>query len=114
FETHEKTGALRRPIVPAHCRSNGHIYYVLLPTAGAQLSTLASLRVRGIDAVFHYVPLHSSPAGRRFGRASGTLAVTDDLPQRLIRLPLWAGMPEDHVDQVTSAIEQALTRVNPT
>jgi dTDP-4-amino-4,6-dideoxygalactose transaminase len=106
----ESAGALRRPVVPAHCRSNGHIYYVLMPTAAAQTSTLSSLRSSGIDAVFHYVPLHSSPAGQRFGRASGDLAVTDDLPQRLIRLPLWAGMADDDVDLVVGAIEHALTR----
>ncbi|HET9830910.1 MAG TPA: DegT/DnrJ/EryC1/StrS family aminotransferase, partial [Vicinamibacterales bacterium] len=111
LERFERAGALRRPGVPEQCRSNGHIYYVLLPTAAAQASMLAALRSNGIDAVFHYVPLHSSPAGRRFGRASGPLAVTEDLPQRLIRLPLWAGMPDDHVDQVVDAIEQAMTHV---
>jgi len=109
LEKLEHADALRRPVVPEHCRSNGHIYYVLLPTAAAQTSMLASLRSNGIDAVFHYVPLHSSPAGRRFGRASGALAVTDDLSQRLIRLPLWTGMSDDQVDQVVEAIGQAVT-----
>jgi dTDP-4-amino-4,6-dideoxygalactose transaminase len=107
----EDAGALRRPRVPEHCQSNGHIYYILLPTQAAQTAVLAALRQYGIDAVFHYVPLHSSPAGRRFGRASGPLAVTEDLPQRLIRLPLWAGMADTDVDQVVEAVEQALTRI---
>jgi len=106
----ERAGALRRPVEPPHCQSNGHLYYVLLPTAAAQTLMLASLRRSGIDAVFHYVPLHSSPAGRRFGRASGDLPITEDLPQRLIRLPMWAGMSDDHVDQVVSAIQEAWSR----
>jgi dTDP-4-amino-4,6-dideoxygalactose transaminase len=112
FERYEQAGALKRPIVPDHCASNGHIYYILLPTAAAQAAMLASLRKNGIDAVFHYVPLHTAPAGRRFGRTSGTLPITEDLPQRLIRLPLWADMPDDHVDQVVEAVEQALTQVH--
>lgn len=110
LEKLEHVGALRRPIVPEHCRSNGHIYYVLLPTAAAQVSVLEALRTSGIDAVFHYVPLHTSPAGRRFGRASGPLDVTEDLPQRLIRLPLWAAMSDDHVDQVVETIEHAMAQ----
>jgi dTDP-4-amino-4,6-dideoxygalactose transaminase len=108
----ERSGALRRPVIPEHCRSNGHIYYVLLPTAAAQASMLASLRNRGIDAVFHYVPLHSSPAGRRFGRTSGALAVTDDLWQRLIRLPLWSGMTDEALDEVVGAVEQSLSELS--
>src|SRR5215831_17944473 len=109
LEPLEASGALRRPIVPSDCRSNGHIYYVLMPTAAAQASMLASLRASGIDAVFHYVPLHSSPAGRRFGRVSESLTVTDDVSQRLIRLPLWAGMSDDDVGVVVEGIQQALT-----
>jgi dTDP-4-amino-4,6-dideoxygalactose transaminase len=113
FEALERSGALRRPVVPEHCRANGHIYYVLLPTAAAQTSMLATLRSQGIDAVFHYVPLHSAPAGLRFGRVSGNLAVTDDLSHRLIRLPLWAGMSDDQIDEIIEAVHQALTQVSP-
>jgi len=110
FESLEQAGALRRPIVPVQCQSNGHIYYLLLPTAAMQTAVLASLTNDGISAVFHYVPLHSSPAGRRFARTSGELPVTDDVSKRLIRLPLWAGMSDEDVDQVVGAIEHALTR----
>jgi dTDP-4-amino-4,6-dideoxygalactose transaminase len=112
LEKLEQVGALRRPIVPEHCRSNGHIYYVLLPTAAAQVSMLAALRTSGVDAVFHYVPLHNSPAGRRFGRACGALEVTEDVPQRLIRLPLWSGMTNSHVDEVVEAIEHAMAQTS--
>ena len=55
----------------------------------------SDLNARGVNAVFHYVPLHSSPAGQRYGRAAGSMSVTDDCSARLIRLPLWVGMPEE-------------------
>ncbi len=107
LEPLERSGVLRRPVVSEDCRSNGHIYYVLLPTAAAQSAMRVRLQTRGIDVVFHYVPLHSSPAGQRFGRVSGSLPVTEDVWQRLLRLPLWAGMVEADVDQVVAAIEEA-------
>ena len=64
---------VRRPMVPAHCEHNGHLYYLLLPDRGRRDALMAALRARGIGAPFHYIPLHSSEAGRRFGRAAGLL-----------------------------------------
>jgi dTDP-4-amino-4,6-dideoxygalactose transaminase len=58
--------------------------------------------------VFHYVPLHTSPAGRRFGRASGTLGTTDQVSERLLRLPLWIGMEQSTVDHITDELTRAL------
>ena len=104
----EQAGALRRPIVPNGCSHNAHIYYALMPTAAARDAVLSTLRSAGVDVVFHYVPLHSSPAGRRFGRVSGTLDVTDDLSSRLIRLPLWWGMRDEDVDQVVDTVRAAV------
>ena len=108
FADLERAGTLRRPIVPEGCRHNGHIYYVLLQTAAARTAARESMRAAGIDAVFHYVPLHSSPAGRRFGRASGGLDVTSDMSARLIRLPLWSGMTDADGDHVVEAIRTAM------
>ena len=104
----EQIGVVRRPIIPAGCRHNAHIYYVLLQSAAARDAALTSLRASGIDAVFHYVPLHSSPAGRRFGRVSDRLDVTDDASARLIRLPLWSGMTDADVDAVVAALRSAV------
>lgn len=59
-------------------------------------------------AVFHYVPLHSSPAGQRFGRTTGSLAVTDSASARLLRLPLWVGMTDDHVAHVIESVHRVL------
>lgn len=87
---------IRRPIVPAHCEHNGHLYYLLLPDPRSRDALIAALRERGIGAPFHYIPLHSSAAGQRFGRAVGPLSHTDDVSQRMIRLPLWDGIGDDH------------------
>jgi dTDP-4-amino-4,6-dideoxygalactose transaminase len=110
FESLERDGVLRRPIVPPHCRHNAHIYYVLLPSPDTRTAVLASVRAAGIDAVFHYVPLHSSPAGRRFGRASGDLPVTANAADRLIRLPMWLGMTDEQIEFVVDGV-RAATRV---
>lgn len=91
-----------RPVVPERCSHNAHMYYLLLSERPARDAFIAGLADRGVQAVFHYVPLHSSPAGRRFGRTAGSLAVTDSVSARLVRLPLWAGMPRGHVDTVVT------------
>ena len=99
---HEKR--LRRPIIPQSCRSNAHIYYVLMNSAEARTQVLRSTKDAGIGTTFHYVPLHSAPAGRKFARTHGELPVTDDLSARMVRLPLWAGMPDADVEAVVEAV----------
>jgi dTDP-4-amino-4,6-dideoxygalactose transaminase len=94
FEEAEAEGLMRRPIVPPHCQANAHIYNILLPSAGARDRLLAYLESEGIGAVFHYVPLHSAPAGRRFGRAHGSMTFTDRAGSCLLRMPLWIGLAE--------------------
>ncbi|MBB5400575.1 dTDP-4-amino-4,6-dideoxygalactose transaminase [Paraburkholderia youngii] len=103
LEPFEAKGMLRRPIVPEHCQHNAHMYYVLVESLNERQRILERLRQNGIDAVFHYVPLHSSPAGLRYGRTHGSLAVTESQANRLIRLPLWLGMTEADQQQVTRA-----------
>ena len=76
FEPLERRGLLRRPIIPEGCSHNAHMYYVLLAPGHDRAAVLAALLNEGIQAVFHYVPLHDSPAGRRYGRANGGLTVT--------------------------------------
>ena len=88
----EASGRLRRPIVPDECRHNGHMYYVLLPEAAQRQVVIGALAAAGIQAAFHYVPLHSSPAGEKFGRSHGDMTVTDDIWQRIVRLPLSPGL----------------------
>jgi dTDP-4-amino-4,6-dideoxygalactose transaminase len=108
FAELEERGAVRRPIVPAGCEHNAHMYYLLARDEAERDAVIAHLAARSIQAVFHYVPLHSSPAGQRYGRAAGSLARTESAAGRLLRLPLWVGMTEDDVDRVATEVEAAL------
>jgi dTDP-4-amino-4,6-dideoxygalactose transaminase len=108
LQSMERAGRLRRPIIPAECTHNGHIYHVIAPTAEARTRALNGLAERDVNAVSHYVPLHSSPAGLRLGRVNGPLPVTDDLAARLIRLPLHAKLDPATQDRVVEAIDAVL------
>ena len=109
FADAEREGLLRRPVVPSGARHSAHLYYLLLPTEQRRDHLLAELARQKIDAFFHYVPLHSSPAGLRYGRAADGLLVTDDISRRLLRLPLWVGMSEEQVDAVVAAVSRILS-----
>jgi dTDP-4-amino-4,6-dideoxygalactose transaminase len=104
----EAAGYLRRPIVPADCGHNAHLFYVIFRRGVDQQTVLAGLKARGVDAVFHFQPLHSSPAGRRFGRACGSMAVSDHVASHLIRLPLWMGITPAAQEQVIAALTEVL------
>lgn len=104
----EKQGLIRRPIVPADCQHNAHMYYVLLAPEINRQTVLAELKRNDIHAVFHYVPLHSSPAGERYGRTHGTMDITDTLSERLLRLPLWVGLSTSQQDRIIKTLTQAV------
>lgn len=106
-EPHERAGRLRRPIVPTHCGHNAHMYYLLLPSLEHRTRFISAMKQAGVGTVFHYIPLHSSPAGLRFSRGNGTLDVTANISDRLVRLPLWVGLGEQ-IDCVLYAAEEAL------
>ena len=103
----EKAGKLRRPVVPAHCAHNAHMYYILLPDLEHRTAFIDKLRKVGINSVFHYIPLHSAPAGQHLGRSHGELHVTNDISERLVRLPLWVGL-EEHQTEVIQHVMAAL------
>jgi dTDP-4-amino-4,6-dideoxygalactose transaminase len=102
FASLEKAGKVRRPVVPRECVHNAHMYYLLLPNLASRTVFIERLKSKGIHTVFHYIPLHSSPTGRQAGRTHGALDVTNDLSDRLIRLPLWVGLEQEfhHVLQM--------------
>jgi dTDP-4-amino-4,6-dideoxygalactose transaminase len=91
----ERTERARRPVVPNHCTHNGHIYYLLLRGRARRDELIANLSADGILAPFHYIPLHSAPAGRRYCKVSGALDVTDQASECLIRLPLFVELGRD-------------------
>ncbi len=92
LEPLESAGRVRRPIVPVECKHNGHMYYLILPSPQQRTAFIARLKAHGIQAVFHYVPLHSSPMGAKLGRTAGSLRNTVELSERLVRLPFWLGL----------------------
>ena len=108
FAELEMTGLLRRPIVPAECQHNAHMYYVLLAPAIDRQQVINTLKASDIFPVFHYVPLHDSPAGRRYGRVHGSMAHTTDLSARLLRLPLWVLMQSQDVERVVGVLKAAI------
>lgn len=102
----EQHGAIRRPIIPPDCEHNGHMYYVLTRDAKSRRQVIDAMKEEGIGAIFHYIPLHDSPAGKRYGRVSGTMVQTENLSQRILRLPLWVGLSEAEIDRVTRILER--------
>jgi dTDP-4-amino-4,6-dideoxygalactose transaminase len=104
----EQCGLLRRPLIPAECEHNAHMYQILVAADIDRQAVLQRLKDAGVGAVFHYVPLHTSPAGSSLGRAHGDLPVTVDIASRLIRLPLWIGLSDIDQRHVVSALEKAL------
>ncbi len=107
FAPLEAEGKLRCPIVPENCAHNAHMYYLLLPNIKTRTEFIADMKAQDIHPVFHYVPLHSSPAGQRFGRTHGSLSNTDSLSEQLVRLPLWPGL-EKHQPRVIDTALQLL------
>ncbi len=108
LEPLESAGYLRRPIIPPECRHNAHMYYVLLAPGIDRQEVINDLQSQGIWVVFHYIPLHSSPAGLRYGRTAGEMPVTDSASARLIRLPLWMGISDEQQVRVFQALSVAI------
>ena len=104
LEILENKGILRRPVIPKSCEHNAHLYYIILESEEIRNKLIIWLKERNINAVFHYIPLHSSPAGKLYSRTSGSMKNTDDLSARLLRLPMWIGL-EDKQHIVIEAIK---------
>ncbi len=106
FAALENEGVIRRPCIPAHCRHNAHVYYLLVDGLATRTSVIEQLKRQDVGAVFHYVPLHSSPAGRRYGRTTDPMIVTNRASDGLVRLPFWLGV-EPFLPRVIAAVYQA-------
>lgn len=101
----EASRVLRRPFLPDQVLHNGHMYYLIMRDLEDRTKFIDQLKSKGISTVFHYIPLHSSPAGLKYGRSHGDLAITNDLANRLVRLPLWIGL-EERIEEVISSIQK--------
>lgn len=100
----EYQGYLKLPRKSTNGDGNGHLFYVLTRARAERTGLISFLRERGIHPVFHYVPLHSSPAGRKYGRTSGSLAVTDRISDTLLRLPLYFELSDSEVDTIATEV----------
>jgi dTDP-4-amino-4,6-dideoxygalactose transaminase len=96
--------------VPADCGSNHHLFHILLADLDTRTALLDHLKRAGILAAFHYVPLHTSPVGMRFGYRAGMLPITEAVSDRQVRLPFYAGMSEADISTVVGEIEKFLLR----
>ncbi|MBS0424255.1 MAG: dTDP-4-amino-4,6-dideoxygalactose transaminase [Proteobacteria bacterium] len=108
LEPLENQGLLRRPIIPDGCLHNAHMYYVLLSNEFSRDKVLQKMKDEGIGAIFHYIPLHSAPAGKKFGRVSGEMKNTNSCAERVIRLPLWIGLSQTQQQKVVTTLENAI------
>jgi len=102
----EEKGILRLPYSASENNSNGHIFYIITASLEERSELITYLKNKSIHAVFHYIPLHSSPAGRKYGRTVGELPNTIDLSERVLRLPLFYKMREDQVERVAEAVQR--------
>ncbi|QDH60399.1 dTDP-4-amino-4,6-dideoxygalactose transaminase [Pandoraea pnomenusa] len=104
----ERQGYLRRPVVPEACQHNAHMYYVLLSDIEQRQRVIDGLAKRNTSAVFHYVPLHDSPAGRRYARTHGELTTTEQRAGQLVRLPLWIGLDAETQGEIVADLDRLL------
>jgi len=108
FQPLEDEGLLRRPTIPITCQHNAHMYYLILQDRSTRDKFISKMHHESINCVFHYVPLHSSPASQRYSRTSGHLPITTRLADCLVRLPLWIGLDEHQV-RVINAVRKILS-----
>lgn len=100
-----KNNEVGLPTIPAHCDQSYHMFYMLLPSLAVRQELIAHLRRSGILSVFHYLPLHLSPMGRKFGGKEGDCPVTEDISDRLLRLPFYFSLTEEEQLQVINAVQ---------
>ena len=104
FEALEKEGFVQRPVIPAECKQNAHMFYLKAKDLEERTALIAFLRENGVQAVFHYIPLHSAPAGLRFGRFHGEDVYTTREAGRLLRLPMYYDLRSEDADKVIDAV----------
>lgn len=105
FQKLASKGKIGIPQIPSHCRQNAHMYYILLPNLEVRTELIKYLKEEGIYAVFHYIPLHSSPAGKKYGKIHGSLINTNSFSDRILRLPLWVELNDEELNTIIKTIQ---------
>ena len=104
-------GIIKIPFIPSYCEHNGHLFYIILPTKEIRDSFISHMKAKGINCVFHYIPLHSSNFGKRIIKNPINLPNTDQCSERLVRLPLWIGI-ENYLDYIIEESTKFLLKIN--
>ncbi len=107
FSVLEKMDVIHRPVVPVESIHNAHMYYILLQSQDKRSAVMQYFANVGINAVFHYVPLHNSPTGIKYGGSSSELPITNNLSGRLLRLPMWIGLSMEQQNFVVDSFREA-------
>ncbi len=108
FAESEQQGKLIRPHIPDYSTHNAHMYYIMLPSKEIRDELIIKLREKGVQSVFHYIPLHTSPMGEKFGYKEGDLPVTEEYAGRLLRLPMWADLPDEDIETVIKGVKECV------
>lgn len=108
LSTYKKLGLIKLPVVPSYAHSNAHIFYVLFSTEAQRNFVLNYLRDQGVGASFHYIPLHSSPFGKKLGHKSNSCPITEELSRCLLRLPIYSHISKEKQNYVIKKTKEAL------
>ena len=108
FQGSAEAGKMTLPVIPDACRSNYHLFHILLPTPQQRQGLISRLNEQGIHAVFHYVPLHSSPMGIALNSEQPALPVTESCSERLVRLPIYPGLTTEQQDRIVAEVQAFL------
>lgn len=104
LEDFEKKGLIRRPVIPSECTNNAHMFYLLFNSLKERTGFINYLKEHNILSVFHYIPLHSAPAGVKYGRFVGDMKITDKISDTLVRLPLFYDLQDDEQNYIIDTI----------
>jgi len=111
FEDFEKREIVKRPFIPANCKHNAHLYYLRFNSLKIRSKFIEFMKVKGIMCIFHYVPLHSSPAGKKYGKAASSMKNTDNASDTLARLPLFYGMSKEVQNKIIDCAREFLSNL---
>ena len=106
----EEEGLLRLPIVPDYAQHSAHLFYILFNDHATRDRVMDGLKAKSVFAVFHYIPLHSAPMGMKLGYREGELPITESVSERLLRLPMYAGMTDEELEYVISVLKTVIEK----
>ena len=104
FENLEKEGKVRRPIIPEYCTNNAHMFYLLFNDLKTRTKFISYLKENDIYAPFHYIPLHSSPAGKKYCKTGSKMDITNTISDTLVRLPLYYDIRKEDINKIISTV----------